>query len=338
MNGWQETRRETRAIVGFLWFDAGEPSMTEPLRPLSIGELLDRTFSLYRQNFALFVGVSILGPAAMLCYQMALAAVGVGGTHSGVIRNQGSVILAVVTGVIFYLIGYSISAAATVKAVASVYLGKTIRIGEAYARVKGCVSRVVGVLLAIMVIAGLGSVLIIGLGTGIAAGAITGGRVAAGTAGSIVGGVIGIGAFIASILMAVGFAMRYALSVQACVVEELGVGASLKRSRALTKDARKRVVTVIVVCTIVIMVLAILFGGLSVMALSFVVPRGGGFFARQVVAQIARLISGVLGAPLMTIAMSLVYYDERVRKEAFDLQFMMESLDEGNASAAPSLG
>jgi hypothetical protein len=40
--------------------------------------------------------------------------------------------------------------------------------------------------------------------------------------------------------------------------------------------------------------------------------------------------------------MSLVYYDERVRKEAFDLQFLMESLDGANpadaSSVSPSMG
>ena len=30
---------------------------TLDLRPLSIGELLDRTFSLYRRHFILFVGI-----------------------------------------------------------------------------------------------------------------------------------------------------------------------------------------------------------------------------------------------------------------------------------------
>jgi hypothetical protein len=29
----------------------------------------------------------------------------------------------------------------------------------------------------------------------------------------------------------------------------------------------------------------------------------------------------------MTIALSLVYYDERVRKEAFDLEHMMQQMD-----------
>ena len=316
--------------------------MTEPLRPLSIGELLDRTFSLYRQNFKLFVGVSILGPVAMLCYQMAAAAVGVGSAHSGVIQNRGSIIVTVIAGVIFYMVGYSISLAATVRAVAAVYLGKAIRIGEAYASAKGRVLRVFGVLFAAGAIGGLGGMLIFGLGIAIMTGAVAGGKAAAGPPGAIVGAIVGTVAVIASILMAIRFAMRYALSLQACVVENLTVGASLKRSKVLTKGAYKRVVTVMVVCSVVVMALAFLFVALAQVTLYLLAPRGAGIFANQVATQIAHLISGVLGAPLATIAMSLVYYDERVRKEAFDLQFLMESLDGATStdasSVTPSMG
>jgi hypothetical protein len=41
----------------------------------------------------------------------------------------------------------------------------------------------------------------------------------------------------------------------------------------------------------------------------------------------------VLTGPLATIGIALVYYDERVRKEAFDLQLMMSSLDPPAAPA-----
>jgi hypothetical protein len=38
--------------------------MAEPLRPMSTGQLLDHTFTLYRKNFLLFVGIATVGPAA----------------------------------------------------------------------------------------------------------------------------------------------------------------------------------------------------------------------------------------------------------------------------------
>jgi hypothetical protein len=46
------------------------------------------------------------------------------------------------------------------------------------------------------------------------------------------------------------------------------------------------------------------------------------------------VISSLIG-PLLTIALALVYYDERVRKEGFDLEHMLEQL--GPARITPPL-
>jgi hypothetical protein len=52
---------------------------------------------------------------------------------------------------------------------------------------------------------------------------------------------------------------------------------------------------------------------------------------RLVPIYVAGFVVGVLTGPLATIGLALVYYDERVRKEAFDLQLMMSSLTPGFA-------
>jgi hypothetical protein len=57
----------------------------------------------------------------------------------------------------------------------------------------------------------------------------------------------------------------------------------------------------------------------------------------QTVSAVMTFISQSLVGPLATIAFSLVYYDERVRKEAFDLQLMMATLDGAQPAAAPSV-
>lgn len=40
----------------------------------------------------------------------------------------------------------------------------------------------------------------------------------------------------------------------------------------------------------------------------------------------ASFLASTLAGPIATIAIALIYYDERVRKEAFDLQLMMEAI------------
>ena len=53
---------------------------------------------------------------------------------------------------------------------------------------------------------------------------------------------------------------------------------------------------------------------------------------------LAEFIGGTVAGPIATIALVLVYYDQRVRKEAFDLQMMMDALGQAvpqQAAAAP---
>jgi uncharacterized membrane protein YciS (DUF1049 family) len=55
----------------------------------------------------------------------------------------------------------------------------------------------------------------------------------------------------------------------------------------------------------------------------------------QVASLVAQFFAICLVGPLASIAFSLVYFDERVRKEAFDLQLMMATLDATAAAGAP---
>jgi hypothetical protein len=55
--------------------------------------------------------------------------------------------------------------------------------------------------------------------------------------------------------------------------------------------------------------------------------------------QIGSFVVSTIVGPLATIALSLVYFDERVRKEAFDIQYMMQFLPQAppvEASAVAS--
>ena len=45
--------------------------MAQTLRPLTIGELLDRTFFYYRRHFVLFVGIAAFPGMLLLAFQLA---------------------------------------------------------------------------------------------------------------------------------------------------------------------------------------------------------------------------------------------------------------------------
>lgn len=51
----------------------------------------------------------------------------------------------------------------------------------------------------------------------------------------------------------------------------------------------------------------------------------------------SEFISALIADPIAAIAIALVYYDERVRKEAFDLLVIMESMRHGDATQVGSV-
>src|SRR5258706_14578981 len=97
--------------------------MTEPLRPMSTGQVLDHTFALYRRNFLLFVGIACVGPAAYLIFQLLMvgsAAVPVGSQRVGAAGL--SLGFGIIAGLIVMLAGNGITPRANLKAVPACYL------------------------------------------------------------------------------------------------------------------------------------------------------------------------------------------------------------------------
>jgi hypothetical protein len=299
--------------------------MAEALRPMSTSELLDRTFTLYRRNFLLFAGIASVGPAAYLLFQLSLvgaAGLPAGRTATGNAFAGASIGIGFVLGVTVMLAGMALSHAATVKAVAAVHLGRETTIGGAYRSLKGRVLRILGIFLAVILVVFGGALVVIFLASMIAALAV-GGGMRAGTGFGIAAGIVGLVVIIAAALGAITIFVRYSLAVQACVVEDLKIRSSLKRSAFLSKGSRSRILTVYTVFAVLSWVVA--FGLLMLVGVLTAV-LGPGIFS-VVATYVASFISGALTGPLATIGMSLVYYDERVRKEAFDLQLMMAGLD-----------
>lgn len=307
--------------------------MIEPLRPMSTGQLLDHTFALYRKNFLLFVGIAAVGPAAYLIFQ--LLTVGSAVVPFGSRRAAAAGMsfgFGIIAGLVVMMAGMAIANAATVKAVAAVHLGRGISIAGAYSALRGRIMRVLGVFLLVALISVAAAGVIIFVAVMIGTVAVIGGA-KAGTAGTIVGAIVGIAAAVVGGLVAIAIYVRYSLAVQACVVEDLGVTASLKRSAVLSKGSRSRILAVYFVFGVLSYIVAIGLGAIAGAAGSLLHNR----ILAMILIYVSSFIAGSLTGPLATIGISLLYYDERVRKEAFDLQLMMSSLDApGLPSAAPA--
>jgi hypothetical protein len=306
--------------------------MTEPLRPMSTGQVLDHTFALYRNNFLLFVGIATVGPAANVIFQLLTVGANVGfpfgARHAAPGPGAGPALarffLGMLFGYIILVVGMALSHAATVKAVAAVYLGRETSVVGAYKALRGRIWSLFGTLALILLfvalaVGTLAIVVMVPLFLGIAAL----GRSAPGPAGAVAAGLIGLFSIVLIFVVLIAIYVRYALAIQACVVEDLGPWASLKRSVFLSKGSRWRVVAIYLVFVLLGMVLG---GGLAAVA-GAVGALLHNRIAAAVLIYLAGFIAGSITGPLATIGLSLLYYDERVRKEAFDLQLMMSSLD-----------
>lgn len=269
------------------------------LRPLSTGEILDRTFSLYRRYFLLFLGISAIPHILVLALNMTqtfLMSAVANRTGPALIHVNGQSPvfpagpMAAGVGVMLLtllvsLVAYLLTQGATVTAVSEIYLGHTITIGESFRRVRG----------------ELGTLFLVSLLSGLATGA----------------------AFILLIIPGIYVMCRLVLCIPAAVIEGLGARDSLERSFGLTKDSAGRAFLIL----LLYFVLAI--GASAMITWPFTIvmvtarnnPEMMLFWTELM--QIGAALTTVLVVPVLTIASSILYFDLRIRKEALDLQMMM---------------
>ena len=314
------------------------------LRPLALGELLDRTFRLYRNHFWLFAGIMVVPsafsvPFMVLFFSMQGSALGGTPPLPKVIFGM---VLFGLAFVFLFLAVYAVAIGATTHAVSEAYLGRKVTVREAYGKVRGSFWRIIGVMLValaraygMLIVAAIGIAVVVGISAGILA------AMGRGQVPPIVGIIVGLIMFLsylAGIALWIVWSLRYAVSIPALLLEKLGVLAALRRSVLLTKGRRWQMLVAIFLCWIIAYVGVIVFQGPFFITMMMSVRTG------QLPEWLAYALamSGALGSaitgPILLIALVLCYYDTRIRKEAFDLQFMMSSLDQPAAASAPGAG
>ncbi|MBZ5701660.1 MAG: hypothetical protein LAN84_07410 [Acidobacteriia bacterium] len=266
------------------------------LRPLSLGEILDRTFSVYRRHFLLFAGIAAIPHLLVLAVQLLqiflkAAPVPAAPPVTQQLQASGALLglgfLLGILGLIVYVVAMLLSTGATVFAVSELYLGRAITIGEALRRMRG----ELGALFGVLVLSGM----------------------------AIMAG------FVLLVIPGIYLLCRFAVSVPAALLEDLGPRSALERSYGLTKDFAKRAFLIYVLYFVLIFAAASLFQWPFLYGLTL--SRNDPAMVRvwSALMQVGGFIAGILVTPVMTIATSLFYYDLRVRKEAFDLQVMMKA-------------
>jgi hypothetical protein len=309
--------------------------MNETLRPSTLGEILDRTFQLYRNNFWRFAGIAALPLVlAMLLAIPAVAIFTIPGIAGG-IGDPAAMIRGIAFGLAFvvllplYLAFYALSIAGITEATVSAQRGErpTIRtaLKGAWPRLwtyswllllQAIVACLVPMCAAVVVIGPL-IYLISRSGAGLGAGFALGFLVFA------VGG--------AAIGVIVWLALSFSMGMAVCVAEKKTAWQSLRRSWRLSQGTRGRIfVLYLLVLALSFVALMISYFVLVIAALAASLAGSGSavaaivMIAGGIVYFVVYIGSQIALAPVPWLGLVLFYYDQRIRKEGYDIEWMMQ--------------
>lgn len=310
--------------------------METTLRPLTLGEILDRTAELYRRNFLLFAGISSVYAGILLVFSL----IQIGVQQALLAANMGgSVLLASIIGVIVLwlviFVASGLAMAANTRAVGWVHLGEPASINAAYRAILPRTARYLWLMTITYFRAWFPFALVY---AGYAALLITFVRpkglltphptvqaqpnmqsmmiLAVATLAFVV---LGLASFIWLIVMS----LRYALAVPACTVEDLNASSAIRRSIQLSKGARGRIFMLgLLVLVIQLGLTGITQGFFFVVGIKHhgVIPVW-----MQAAQQFLAFLTNTFVQPIYATGFTLFYYDQRVRKEGYDIERMMQT-------------
>jgi hypothetical protein len=298
------------------------------LRSLTLGELLDRTFSCYKEHFIVFVGIMAIPQVfvtlmSFVSQGIEQSAIRVGtnpvpatGHFFALLAGAG---MFVVVMLFAYMFAYAAAMGGTTFGISEIYLGGKATIRDAYRKMRGRIWALVKVLL---LITSLTSMPFFMAGLGAAVIALRLGRSPA----------ILFSILIVFLLPAVPFAvwifLRYSLAIPALLLESVSARQAISRSAFLTKGYLGQIFLIGLLMTLITSVVATVFEGPFLIAIAILAAKGSRLalwlgYPMAIAAGVSRAVS----SPLLSIALVLAYYNARVRKEGFDLQVMISSLE-----------
>ncbi len=277
--------------------------MRARLRPMGIGDILDETFRLYRENFLLFVAtVAVVEiPLQIIVLILTLSLVGSIQSISAIstTTTSGEPLTSAQRDALIHagaasaglgglvslisLIGLALLSTALAVVISRRYLSQSVTVGEAY---RASLSRVGSFVLAT-----------IWIGIRVLLMAIT---------------IIGIP-------FAIYFGVAWTLYPQAIMLDGVGGGAASRRSRELISGFWWKTVGLLIVTQLLISIV----GAIPSAIVTGVVGSGvSALYTRTLISGVIGLVVGLLLRPIQATATTLLFYDLKIRKEAFDLEAM----------------
>ena len=297
------------------------------LRPLSLGEVLDRTFALYRSRFWLFASIAAVSASVQVLVQaLSLASmrmlfrnIATAGS-AGILRPAPMPVrnfVASQIGTIVFLLVAAITQAATTLAVSDVYLNRPASAKQSLAVAVRRWHRWIGIalwqggsFLWIPLLALVPGLILVGLG-----------RRSGNPVFPVIGGVLLAGGVLAGLPAGFIFYLRNALAVPAAMVERLKIRPAMRRSKALAAGTKGRIFVVLLIAMCLYWVVGVLESPATLLIMF--APKQEHYLAQAIMLVVSFVGRTVVG-PVALIGLTLVYFDQRVRKEALDLQLLLE--------------
>jgi uncharacterized membrane protein len=316
--------------------------METTLRPLTLGEILDRTAELYRTNFLLFAGISSIYAGILLV--LSLIQIGAQQGALSLHMNTVLIVVTVVGLVVLWLaifVAGGLAVAANTRAVGWVHLGEPASIGAAYRTILPRTGRYLWLMTITYFFAWFPCVLVYGAYAALIfvyvrpKGLFTPHApppdpqmMVVFLASSIVFVFLLIGAMVYGIIMS----LRYSLAVPACTVENLPARAAIRRSIQLTKGSRGRIFMLALLALIIQLGLTGITQGFFVFA--GIKHHGVLPVWMSVMQQFLAFLTNTFVGPIYATGFTLFYYDQRVRKEGYDIERMMQTAGMTNSMPA----
>ena len=300
--------------------------MALDLRPLTIAELLDRSFSTYKRHVWLFAGIMAIPGAVALAYtvlmqlfQYWMGPITPATAPETVLWKMAPMVIGGLLFFVVYMVIYAFALGATTIAVARIYNDQPVDVAGTYKAVRPLGWRLIGLLLwsSLRVFFAAFGIFVLTTILSFMAGLIT----------PILSALVLLAGMMAAGLAAGYLMVRYGVSVPAAVLENLSPNQALVRSIDLTQDYRGRIFLILLCAIVITYATAALFQGPFMVGALLAGPETFTGLMLNVIGAVLGTAGTMFSGPIMIIGLAMAYYDLRIRKEALDLQMMLASLD-----------
>ncbi|WP_416983115.1 glycerophosphoryl diester phosphodiesterase membrane domain-containing protein [Streptomyces sp. T028] len=316
-----------------------------PLRPLGVGEILDGAVATMRTYWRTVLGISLTVAVVTEIIVVLLQGLVLDNTTdtsalgdpSATLDEQtsamGDVLLSSGVLLLISLVGTIIATALLTAVISRAVLGKPVTLKDAWRDARPRIPRLFGLiflLLLIPVVAGI-------------AGALPGALVSA--AGSGEGGAaLSVFGTLAAMVVALWLLVRLSLSSPALMLEKQGISKAMRRSARLVRGSWWRVFGILllaliianIVATIVVVPFALAGAAFSDGGIGGLLDGTGNYgWTYLIITGVGSVIGSVITFPIVAGVFVLLYIDQRIRREALDLDLARAAGVQGYGSPEP---